>query len=696
MLLDIEDRPSYRIALVQNESEALHNPAFDLSVGLADRQHWRVELFSKRTFDAFLRFRRDFDCLVVGYNACYRTGLLDLINAAELRLGTLVLHQIELDPGRDVPMRLSPDLLYRPVRLAEAAEAARPPAGEDFDHEPILNWPNDLRREIAGTVECEIRATRHAPWRHLLEVAGGASGRAVLLRAPASSPWPVAVCSLLLDGRRDVHAQLIENLLTYCAAGFPRAAIVSANQKVRRRLIRKLRVRGVHAVGEEDATALDFGRWPLKGVTDVVVHEAELPLPEDADTEAWRLRGGRLVEMADEGTVIRLSEKDAQWVARIWAAWLQARPRESDFVYSSLLACRAYLRTRACLEQHAGSPAALLGLPPPPRERDAFLKLVRKRLAGRPHVDSTISATVAVLYILELGSVPIGKRRERSVRAWLEKQADSPETAVEDLLDIARVLRKPDLLDRARQRLPETLSAVTLTRLMAAGLACGQSNAPVISTETAEVASREVTTSSLAAAEYVRWRAEWIECHGATLEPDAIRILDSALGTLARRGTLGRNADGEDGGIEEACAEAAAFAWFTALDDHPTSALAPPDVFTPGLVEDALENSAALRATNRELEEDRKAANRARHFFGALAIALSVGLAFFLNELGFPGEAVVFSPVAAIIVLGFVLGWIGLAPVWFTAIGAAVAGGFQGVQRRLQEAGGRGREAGGG
>jgi hypothetical protein len=681
-------RPAYRIAVLQNESEALRNPARELATSLDEIGEWRAELFSERTADAFLRYQRDFDCVVISYNAAFRTPLVHLLAGSELEIGVLVLHQFDVE----APIRLPRDLAYVPAKLHTPTLHARGAEGRDLRREAVLNWPNnvlDKAQPLEAVAECRINPVDDSPWRPLLEV-GQAPGWMVLARAPANNPVPVAVCSLLLDVRRDVHRLLAENLLTYCAAGMPQAAIVSTDRPASGRLVRKLRLRGVHAVDVDGGRELDFGSWPLRGVTDVVLDktEARTTLPHDGPVDDWRTRGGRLVRIEDEGVSIVVSERDARWVARRWGEWLQARPKAIERTEQSLVAAQAYLRALVRIAELAGAEPSLLGLGSAEQRADRMVELVRKRLKGRPHVDSTISATIAALDIVRFTGADLGTDTTTDIEAWLEAQAASKTASTEDVFKVARALANEQVLKRALYLQPHTISAGTLTAYEQACVACGRPVMPLpISDASCELAVREVTTSVLAACEHVGARAEarLKELRTQPETPAEARILDAAMGTLARRNALVRGIDVPADSVEEVCSEAWAFATFLSLDQVPVASVVPPEAFTPGLIEDALREGVRLREKNRELQQDRARLQRARHGYGGLVVTLAV--ASFVVLVVTDGDALgdrllltLATPALMLAGLGWGLNQLGLAPRWLLAAGELFLSGLQGVR----------------
>lgn len=684
-------RPAYRIAVLQNESEALHNPALELGTSLDEIGDWRVEFFSQRTADAFLRYQRDFDCVVLSYNAAFRTPLVAMLAELPLLIGVLVLHQISVD----APIRLPGELAYTPKLLDAPAAGATVAKGRALGREALLNWPNrvlDDAKRIEAVAECSIEPVEGSPWRPVLEV-GDAPASMVLARAPASSPLPVAACSLLLDVRREAHSKLAENLLTYCAAGMPQAAIVSADEPARGRLVRKLRLRGVHAVEVDAAETLDFGTWPLRGVTDVVLDETQATLPHDEHETAWRQRGGRLVRINDKGISILVSERDARWVARRWGEWLQAHPEAVERTETSLIAARAYLRALVRTAQLADTEPGQLGLREPEMHRDRMLELVRTRLKGRDHVDSTISTTIAALDVIRFTGAELDADTTDRIKAWLRARVVVEDASAEDALNVARALEVGEIIDWARTKLlPNTISAGTLTAYEQACVACGRTVEPLaISDASCDLAVREVTTSVLAAAEHVGARAE-ARTKGMRTDlesPAEARILDAALGTLARRNTLVRGVDLPGDRVEEVCNEAWVFAAFLSLDDVPVGSLVPPESYTPGLIEDALRHGAELREENRTLEHDRDRLELARHLLGAVAVALALGSIVVLQWI----ESDIFTdhlaialptPPLVFVLLGLGLAWIELAPGWLVDAGELVASGVKGVRERIK------------
>jgi hypothetical protein len=686
-------RPAYRIAVLQNESEALHNPALELGTSLDEIGDWRAELFSQRTADAFLRYQRDFDCVVISYNAAFRTPLVKLLAESELVIGVLVLHQISVE----APIRLPRGLAYVPSRLESPTPEARGAERRDLGREALLNWPNEVLddfQRIEAVAECSIEPVEDSPWRPLLEI-GEAPRSMVLARAPANNPVPVAVCSLLLDVRHEQHRRLAENLLTYCAAGMPQAAIVSTDESARGRLVRELRLRGVHALELDGGRALDFATWPLRGVTDVVLDrtEAATALPHDEHATAWRTRGGRLVRIGDEGVSIVVSERDARWVARRWGEWLQARPGAIERTETSLIAARAYLRALVRIAQLAGAEPSVLGLGAPEQHADRMLALVRARLKGRPHVDSTISTTIAALETVRFTGAELGADTMTGIEGWLKDQVANETASPEDALNVARALADEAVLERALAQLPQTISAGTLAAYEHACVACGRTVKPLtISAASCELAVREVTTSVLAACEHVAVRAEarWKGLRTEPETPAEARILDAAMGTLARRNALVRGVDVPADRVEEVCNQAWAFATFLSLDAVPVGSLVPPESFTPGLVEDALREGTSLREENRELQRDRARLELARHLLGGVAVALAVASIFVLGLID-PGlfedrlAIALPTPPLVLVLLGLGLSWLGLAPRWLLAAGELLASGFEGVRDAVKK-----------
>ena len=64
------DAPRLAVALVQSEAEMLHSPAHDVSSFLrGDRERWRLESFTERTFDGIDKIAATFDCVIIGFNA---------------------------------------------------------------------------------------------------------------------------------------------------------------------------------------------------------------------------------------------------------------------------------------------------------------------------------------------------------------------------------------------------------------------------------------------------------------------------------------------------------------------------------------------------------------------------------------------------------------------------------------------------
>ena len=88
--------PRYQIALVQDESEMILQPAYDLFPFLGDEAEarWDVELYTERTFQALLSADEQFDCIVLGLNTALKSKIVqDTLSKRLPRTGLCVLHQ---------------------------------------------------------------------------------------------------------------------------------------------------------------------------------------------------------------------------------------------------------------------------------------------------------------------------------------------------------------------------------------------------------------------------------------------------------------------------------------------------------------------------------------------------------------------------------------------------------------------------
>jgi hypothetical protein len=145
--------PRYQIALVQDESEMILQPAYDLFPFLSDEAdaRWEVELYTERTFEALLSADEQFDCIVLGLNTAWKSKIVrDALSKRLPGTGLCVLHQrgqgslpyLSGELGLDV--REFEEPIDR-VMVAEQLEAA---------DEILLNYPYRIPLGQTERQEC--------------------------------------------------------------------------------------------------------------------------------------------------------------------------------------------------------------------------------------------------------------------------------------------------------------------------------------------------------------------------------------------------------------------------------------------------------------------------------------------------------------------------------------------------------------
>ena len=400
--LDEVPFPRYLIALVQDESEMLLQPAYDLFAFLDDDSHqrWDVELYTERTFEAMLRADTQFDCIVLGLNAAYRSKVIRDALAGRLpRTGLCLLHQFGEQSMSfmvgDVGVGVS-RLEHAPVRRVVTAEKL--PVKDEI----LLNWPTEIglerdpapapaasgrdgaeaeepvQRLVGGEAFRGLVPGPASRWRTVLEIDDGGRRVPVLLRTPSDrSGSPVVVCSVLLRPREKPHISLLGNILSYCVGGRPEALVAGdARTADDARLVhRKLRMQGVKAVATRVTSdaPVDFECWPYRGIRDVVLPAtldptAKAGWPDDADDDPthareWLQGGGRISRLEPTARLtVTHRESDAHWVTRDWASWFLAEPAavwHGGVAHGvphdgSLIATRAVLRFLAAVHGDQG------------------------------------------------------------------------------------------------------------------------------------------------------------------------------------------------------------------------------------------------------------------------------------------------------------------------------------------------------
>jgi hypothetical protein len=659
-------------------------PQYDLLPALERYESCDVELFTERTVHALLDSPERFDCVVVGYNAAYKSREIRTTLAAHrVPVGLLVLHQLKPEALSFLAGEYSLDA----VELVPPAEGAIVPREFDPHDQIVLNWPEGgiLQTRVSehelpnAKAYLGLKPQPGSRWRTVLETRHDRARLAVLVRTDRRSSPPVAVSSVLLAPRRPEHLALLKNLLMWCGAGRPTAVVVGTPDAPDTAIVhRKLRLQGVKAVADEVPAreALDFRSWPLWGTQDAVLPEDWDPTQVDGwphvdphNVKPWLRRGHRVVLLGPGASLtVRHGESDAHWVASKWATWFNDVPTETwhggqvagQEFEGSIVATRSILRMLAALhrtsrdttlpglatvhavldslaEQGIEIAPASLGVPQPMTFLKPVAKLIERRLGADDSVDSTVSATVAVLDIdALLGRQALGPRRAKVI-AWLRAQL--ADCALEDRLEIARCLGDHAVLTgvivgaEGDVRLGQPVSAVMVTALRSALVACDAPDdtdlrAFKLNPEFA-VVDRELRMRPMLAAGYLIgvldlqriWKSQRREPARTLRDPPAERV-DRAVITLGRYGPLSRGDTSSDAPVPElASTEALALIAYFARHSVPTHVVVGSDK-APQSLHVLLEEGERARSENRRLDEELHAAKeRAARAGPALALS---------------------------------------------------------------------------
>ena len=658
--------PRYAIGLLQSESEMLQTPQYDLSAFLAaETELWTVELFTERTVHALLDATNRFDCIVVGYNASHKSReIREALEAWTPDVGMCVLHQLE--PA--ALAFLAGALGLRARRLATPAGPPSVASGRKPDDEILLNWRErvgltDEARELHDSLAYVCVTPTDGTWRTVLEVQTPNARLPVLVRTRTGRAPPLAVSTALLAPRRASHAHLLRNLMLWCASGRPSVVVVDTGGEPDAAVVqRKLRMQGTRAIVEQVSAPerLDLRAWPFWGVGDVVLPQSwdgRLQTAASNDDRhnltPWLRRGGRIVVLGPgDGLTIRHGESDAHWVAKRWATWFNGispavwhggRPGMAG----SLVATRSILRmlsvlhrvapdvrlpgqtaVSAVLDDLAKKGIAIdpesLGLPSPSEFNGEVSALLRRRIGRADNIDQTASATITALDIDAL----LGHEALRDgVRARLTDRllADRETFAIEDRLELARCLRRGELLvetiesARTDPRLEAPMSATLVTALRSAVVACGVGPDVIAGFPINlghQVVERELPMRPMLGANYILGvldlQTAWpqddeaepggeLDEPGRSLRDPPEERLDTAMITLGRYGPLARGQAGSAPAVPElASTEALALIAYFAKEAVPTHVLRREEAIAAPLVDAVLEESANLRRENEE------------------------------------------------------------------------------------------------
>lgn len=480
--------PRVRVGVIRHQGETMLSPSHDVVPFLEEHhQRWAVTAFDERDFGGALGAAAELDVIVLGYNATVFTpDLRRQLEQAPPTAPVLLLHQREQHCFSFLRDRLALEI----VDLDGVAHAVSPRERSD-EFEPLLNWPHAGLLPEQRFEAKAIRALSFSPdgaWRVVMEAQQGAQRFPVLTRTRSDYAQRMVACSLLLRPGADArHGRLLENLLVYCAFGWPEVGLVElegdAAATTRMRDLEHGMTMWTHRtvrVRLADGEKVPIESWPLQGVKRVVA-PAELTADriDPGASAPWFRRGGELIRVDAEGRIEVAAElTDRFIVVRRWAMWFGG---VSDQAWLGRLSfARAVLRMLDDIAQDPSKlPSDLRFRVQPADYADEVARLVNARV--RPdNVEETISATAAALDLDRL----VGRRaltpfKRRLVERWLKGHLD---TAVwGDQLDILRCLGRPRLLleqlagwqDAWLGRDPQRrVDALVATRLREAVRAC--------------------------------------------------------------------------------------------------------------------------------------------------------------------------------------------------------------------------------
>jgi hypothetical protein len=440
-----------RVAVVRHQGETTLAPSNDVVPYLKAQGdgRWLVSTFDERDFGGALG-AQDFDVIVLGYNAILFTPeLRAALRATAPSTPLLLMHQ------RDTECFdfLQRDLALELVKLGDGVTEAVSPRERAPEFEPVLNWPNAATVPLAAKA---IRGYAFSPstaWRVVLEVQLAAQRLPAVIRTRADHPRRIVALSLLLrPAVVDAHGELLENLLVYCAFGWPDVALVTIDRHAASagRVLDLERGMGMWTERRVSVTVpngkpLPVGQWPLIGVKRIVApKELAAKVDKLGGTPAWSRRGGELIRVdADRNVTVTAQLTDQFVVLRHWAVWFSALPERAWI--GRLSPARSVLRLLATIEAELGELSGDLRFKLEPSD---YAPEIARLLAGRVrhgNVDETISATAAALDLDSLtGARALTRIQRQRMRSWLRQQIDGATRA--DQLDILRVLGDRELL----------------------------------------------------------------------------------------------------------------------------------------------------------------------------------------------------------------------------------------------------------
>ena len=688
--------PQYSIAVVQSEVEQLRTPGHDILPFFRGKSHFRHESFTEKTLGALAGSLDRFDCVLVGFNAIYQCPrIADDVLASGPH--AVVLHQKE--------ERCFSFLTDNPIELHDLPHGAETDLrqagrhlGREEQSETLLAWPHSIAPgAVHADAICHFRTPADSLWRTAIETT---DGLAVVVRSARTRAQRVALTNLLLEPRDPVHADLLENMLLFAAAG-PHEVVVVRPESAEPRpepwaLAQKLRLQGAIAVelivprGAEPS----FRDWPRREAQQVVVIDTDVSL---ADQEWWLNGGGNLITAPDPHELsVTFRPADARWVARRWATWLAQAP--PSVWQSRMYGFRTTMRMFEAIDRLPSGVEAVdpLGLEYLRSKAPAAAHaLLARRVSADGHCERTVSTTAAALDIASLAPDALPPERRRRVEEWLRNEFDT--ASLEDRFDIARALADRRLFDRAVDGAPDGASGVALVRMLEAAAACGAEPARSMTSVAAlEACAREFESRILLSAELLLA----IAAPNAGWHEDAHNRLvqslpaDVAVTSLLRSNSLARSDDAvaPDTTAEEVTTEALALIAFFGLSELSALPLRPGAAGVSGpAVDSVLREMERTRERDDSLRSENEAATHhlreAGVFLAILTLVVTVLVFVSARELGGGLIEPLAAAGAAFVILSTVFVTRGLFPGWARSTAVVVAGGIEGLRERLTHSG---------
>jgi hypothetical protein len=702
----------YTIALVQRDVEPLHTPGYDLYSYLSGNPRWLVETFGDADVN-LLPASSEFDCVILGVDSLYHneTALTALRSGIRAR-GLLVLHQLDVTALSFLQGEFA---LAQQELKAEATSAQLPGTLQAPEDEPLLNWPNQIALNAPGhgryTPASGTRATwsllanDSSAWKTIVEVDDRGCAKPVVVRSSLRKLPRIVVCYLFLEPRKPADAQLLENMIVFCAEGTPEVAILD-DRKGANATAHKLRLLGAnvaHISRPPDAGHI-FDTWPVRAASTVLMEGGWATADTARATRRWLAGGGTIVR-ADQsgGMAFQYGSTDQQWLGRRWAArlksiepvsWYGGTSADGQEYPGSIWRTRSVLRVLERLYQDPCADPASLGLSPPSGYREVAGRLLARRVGNLGDFDLTISTTAAACDI----AVMVGETEFSldATKKWLLSRFSDAQ--IEDRFDIARALARRDLFCEARAQLAthvrdrRTWHPLLIARMLAAATACGMGPSEVpplgIVLDVDEMDTNLVLVAEYLNAQFQFHKAadlSWLE------REDVLRALRTLqrLGHLVRPGEPAAATAGVE--LEVLCAEALATHSVLAVENTATHLIPERQhIFSPRLVDVVLKQNEQMwmlaKQREKQLEDqhaDMRALGRVRNVFAVLAVVVALWpIAGVLTEWGLSPEDLAFGGVLSVAMyatLVFLLDWLRLRPRWTTVLLTPLQNGLSGI-----------------